>query len=126
MNIKDFESKSANTFERKWAKEFNEFIKSAESRKKELDKELKDIDYKRQECLHFLELEGQNAAVRARVTKILTESSKNRRLIKEEMSDIQSVIDKIHNPKKILNENANRSYSYSEDFLTEVFGKETE
>lgn len=120
--MNDFISKSKNIYDKKWCNQFNTFLTDLLKREKELNKELSRLDRKRQECLHFLELEGQNAAVRARVTKILTDTSKARRLVKEELHDIQGVKTRCGGTKKIK-ETVSREYSYSEEFIQEVFGK---
>ena len=121
MNAKNFESKSRNTFERQWAKEFNSLLHRILCRQGQLKKQLKEFDDKRQECLHFLELEHPNAAKRAKVVAYLTQISQNRRIVKEELHDIDSVLNKI-NGKKPIDEEVERSYNYSEDFLIAILG----
>ena len=71
--------------------------------------------------MHFLELEKPNAAIRAKVTKILTDLSQERRTVKEELADLQSVTSKMKT-LDLIKETADRGYQYSDEFLTEVFG----
>ena len=123
MNAKDFQTKSNNTFERPWAKKFNTLLKEVKARAKELSEQEKKLDKRREECLHFLELEKPNAAIRARVTKILTDLSQERRTVKEELADLQSVYSKIKG-NDLVAETVDRGYKYSDDFLAEVFGSE--
>lgn len=121
MNAKDFQTKSNNIFERQWAKKFNALLTEIKARAKELSEKEKKLDKRREECLHFLELEKPNAAIRAKVTKILTDLSQERRIVKEELSDLQSVYGKIKG-NDLITETVDRSYQYSDEFLTEVFG----
>ncbi len=121
MNAKDFQTKSNNIFERPWAKKFNALFKEIKARAKELSEKEKKLDKKREECLHFLELEKPNAAIRARVTKILTDLSQERRIVKEELADLQSITSKMKT-LDLIKETANRGYQYSDEFLTEIFG----
>lgn len=122
MNAKEFQTKSNNTFERQWAKKFNALADEMKARAKVLSERERILDKRREECLHFLELEKPNAAIRAKVTKILTDLSQERRQIKEELSDLQAVANKIKNIEKPIDETVDRGYQYSDDFLTEVFG----
>lgn len=122
MNAKEFQTKSNNTFERQWAKKFNALAAEMKARAKILSERERILDKRREECLHFLELEKPNAAIRAKVTKILTDLSQERRRIKEELSDLQAVANKVKNIEKPIDETVDRGYQYSDDFLTEVFG----
>ena len=122
MNAKEFQTKSNNTFVRQWAKKFNALADEMKARAKVLSERERILDKRREECLHFLELEKPNAAIRAKVTKILTDLSQERRQIKEELSDLQAVANKIKNIEKSIDETVDRGYQYSDDFLTEVFG----
>ena len=122
MNAKEFQTKSNNTFERQWAKKFNALADEMKARAKVLSERERVLDKRREECLHFLELEKPNAAIRAKVTKILTDLSQERRQIKEELSDLQAVANKIKNIEKSIDETVDRGYKYSDEFLTEVFG----
>lgn len=122
MNAKEFQTKSNNTFERQWAKKFNALADEMKARAKVLSERERILDKRREECLHFLELEKPNAAIRAKVTKILTDLSQERRQIKEELSDLQAVANKIKNIEKPIDETVDRGYKYSDEFLTEVFG----
>ena len=121
MNAKDFQTKSNNIFERQWAKKFNALLIEIKAKAKELSEKEKILDKKREECLHFLELEKPNAAIRAKVTKILTDLSQERRTVKEELADLQSVTSKMKT-LDLIKETADRGYQYSDEFLTEVFG----
>lgn len=121
MNAKDFQTKSNNIFERQWAKKFNALLTEIKAKAKELSEKEKILDKKREECLHFLELEKPNAAIRAKVTKILTDLSQERRTVKEELADLQSVTSKMKT-LDLIKETADRGYQYSDEFLTEVFG----
>lgn len=121
MNAKDFQTKSNNIFERQWAKKFNTLLTEIKAKAKELSEKEKILDKKREECLHFLELEKPNAAIRAKVTKILTDLSQERRIVKEELADLQSVTSKMKT-LDLIKETADRGYQYSDEFLTEVFG----
>ena len=121
MNAKEFQTKSNNTFERQWAKKFNALLSEMKARAKELSDREKKLDKRREECLHFLELEKPNAAIRAKVTKILTDLSQERRMVKEELADLQSVTSKMKT-LDLIKETADRGYQYSDEFLTEVFG----
>ena len=121
MNAKDFQTKSNNIFERQWAKKFNALLTEIKAKAKELSEKEKILDKKREECLHFLELEKPNAAIRAKVTKILTDLSQERRTVKEELADLQSVTSKMKT-LDLIKETVDRGYQYSDEFLTEVFG----
>ena len=58
---------------------------------------------------------------RAKTTKILIDTLKARREIKNEFMDIQTVFEAM---KNALKKEIEQGYTYSEDFLTEVFGEE--
>lgn len=121
MNAKEFQTKSNNTFERQWAKKFNTLLTEMKAKAKELSDKEKKLDKRREECLHFLELEKPNASIRAKVTKILTDLSQERRMIKEELADLQSVTSKMKT-LDLIKETVDRGYQYSDEFLIEVFG----
>lgn len=116
-------NKTENVIKRNWCERFNDLITEANERKKELNKKLSELEHKTQECLHFLELEHTNAPTRARVTKILTECRRERRKIKEELSDITAIFGKINNPNKKISITAKRSYTYSAEFISEIYGE---
>ena len=118
----EFESKSAKTYKRTWAKRYNEFLKEVSTKRNELIEKESKLDKQREECLHFLELEKPNAAIRAKVTKRLTMISEERRTIKNELSDIQCVYDRINGKK--LSESVDLSYNYSDEFLDDILGGE--
>lgn len=121
MNAKEFQTKSNNTFEREWAKRLNALVTEMKARTKTLAEREKILDKRREECLHFLELEKPNAAIRAKVTKLLTDLSQERRRVKEELADLHSVYSKIK-CNDLIKETVNRGYNYSDEFLTAVFG----
>lgn len=116
----EFESKSGATYDRTWSKRYNDFLKEVNTKRNELIKQESKLDKQREECLHFLELEKPNAAIRAKVTKRLTIISEERRIIKNELSDIQCVYDRINGKK--LSDSIDLSYNYSDEFLNDIFG----
>ena len=59
MSAKEFQTKSNNTFERQWVKKFNTLLTEMKARAKELSDKEKKLNKRREECLHFLELENQ-------------------------------------------------------------------
>ena len=117
----EFVSKSHNTYECKWRTEYNILRGKVIARYKELSELQKIYDKKVAECTHFLELEKPNAATHAKTTKILIDTLKARREIKNEFMDIQTVFEAM---KNALKKEIEQGYTYSEDFLTEVFGEE--
>jgi hypothetical protein len=125
MSARDFQTKSNKTYERAWAKELNVFLKRITDRQTELNKRQAEYDKKVQECLHFLELEHPNAAKRAQVVSYLVQISQNRRMVKEELADIHSVISKFKNTSPIQ-ETASRGYEYSQEFLVAILGEDGE
>lgn len=117
----EFVSKSHNIYECKWRTEYNVLRGKVIDRYKELSKIQAVYDKKIAECTHFLELEKPNAAIRAKVTKILVDTLKARREIKNEFLDIQTVFEAM---KNALKKEIKQDYTYSEEFLTELFGEE--
>lgn len=120
MNAKDFKSKSANVFTKEWCKQFNHLLRCAKCEQGRLNAKLSRLDKKRQECLHFLELESPNAATRAKVTALLVTISKDRREVKEKLNDVNAILSRMGT--KELDETVEKSYDYSEEFLTEILG----
>lgn len=118
-----FESKSANTFHRPWVQRLVDIQEEMKKRSHELSRLIVAYDHKSQECLHFLELEQPNAALQAKVARVLKETRQKRRQAKEELYDIQTALSHLKLGKKPKTE-VDRSYTYSEDFLKELFGEQ--
>ena len=118
-----FESKSGNTWERQWVQRLIDIQTEMKERSRELSRLIVAYDRKSQECLHFLELEQPNAALQAKVARVLKETRQARRRAKEELYDIQAALSHLKlgkNPKTEVD----RSYTYSEGFLKELFGEQ--
>lgn len=112
-----------NTVERNWCNKVNSILLEMRERKITLTNELKELEHKQQECLHFLELEKCSASLRAKTTKLLVDCRRKRRSVKEELADLDAALSKINKPNCDVKTTTKRSYTYSETFIKEIYGE---
>lgn len=99
---------------------YEAYVKEIKERRKRLLEELSLVDKKRADVLHFLELEKYDAVMMAKAAKKLKVLSQERRIIKEEISVVAHIYDKISKPipQKIYKPATER---YSTDVVNDLF-----
>lgn len=110
------------TVEKKYSKKFNAFIEKLLTDKKQQTEQLSYVDRQLSDCLHFLENEKANAATLAKVNKKIRELRQIRRQIKNDLIDIQNVLNKFKNTKK-MNETVECEYNYRTDILIDILSE---
>lgn len=110
------------TIEKKYSKKFNAFIEELLTDKMNRAKELSQVDKALSDCLHFLENERVNAAILAKVNKKIRELRQTRRQIKNDLTDINNVLNRFKNTKK-MNETTECEYAYRTDVLIDITNK---
>lgn len=110
------------TVEKNYSKKFNAFLDELLTDKVNWKKELSHVDKELTDCLHFLENEKVNAAVLAKVNKKIRELRQTRRQIKNDLTDIDNVLNKFKNTKK-MNETAECEYTYRTNVLIDIMNK---
>lgn len=101
---------------------YEAYVKEITERKNTLDEQLSLVDRKRADIMHLLELEKCDAITMVKAAKKLKEVSRERRVIKEELSVVHHIYDKIRSPipNKIYKPKEER---YSTDVVKELLGK---
>ena len=99
---------------------YEAYFQEIKERKKHLLGELSIVDQKRDDVLHFLELEKYDAIAMMKAAKKLKVLSKERRIIKEELSLIEHIYAKLSPPipNKIYKPATER---YSTDVVNDLF-----
>ena len=95
---------------------YNSYVENMYDKRRELISKLSKADKEQDDILHFLEFEKYNAATMMKVTKKLKEVRANRREIKNELSEIQTICDSIK-PCKQMEEK--KTYTYKSEILKE-------
>lgn len=96
--------------------DFNSYVDKMYKKQSELVSELSRVDKEQDDILHFLELEKYNAATMMMVVKKLKEVRVNRRIIKDELAEVQAVCSRI---KPCNQKNGERTYTYKTGILKE-------
>lgn len=99
---------------------YNEYHEKLWARKKELEKQISEMDSKQQDILHFLENEPCDAVTMVKVTKRLIALRKERRIIKNEWYDLEPVCRRLEN--KVKTKGPSTNYKYKTDIITECTG----
>lgn len=103
-----------------YIKEYNKYHTKMYAQKKELESQLREVDLKVEDILHFLENEKCNAATMAKITKMLKTLRSERRAIKNEWSDVNSICQKLNKPIAIKEKCT--FYRYRTNIITECTG----
>ena len=101
---------------------YEAYVNEIKTRKNALEDQLSLVDRKRTDVMHLLELEKCDAITMVKAAKKLKVLSQERRAIKEELSLMHHIYDKLKTPipKKIYKPEAER---YSTDVVKELLDK---
>ena len=110
------------TVEKKYAKRFNGFVAELLEEKERNQNLLSILDRKLSDCLHFLENEKANAATLSKINKKIRELRQERREVKNTLIDINNVLNRNKNTKK-MNEDYECEYEYSTEILMEILSE---
>ena len=105
-------------------KNYNKYHTAMFAQKKALEAQLREVDLKVCDILHFLENEKYNAATMAKITKTLKALRLERRAIKNEWNDVNTICQKIRKPIEMKEKCT--FYRYRTDIVTECTGIEVE
>ena len=95
-----------------------QFLYDLAQRRNELIHQLSASDIEQQDLLHFLEIERYDAVAMVKVAKQLKINRLNRRKIKVELEQLQSIKDIV--AKKKFEKFAEKSYEYKTDVLSNI------
>lgn len=95
-----------------------QFLYDLAQRRKELECQLSAYAVEEQDLLHFLENEIYDAVVMVKIAKQLKISRLNRRKVKVELEQLQSIHDTV--TKKKLKQFAEKHYEYRTDVLSNI------
>ena len=110
------------TVEKKYAKRFNGFVAELLEEKERNQNLLSILDRKLSDCLHFLENEKANAATLSKINKKIRELRQERREVKNTLIDINNVLNRFKNTKK-MNEVSECKYEYRTEILMEILSE---
>ena len=110
------------TVEKKYAKRFNGFVAELLEEKERNQNLLSILDRKLSDCLHFLENEKANAATLSKINKKIRELRQERREVKNTLIDINNVLNRFKNTKK-MNEVSECEYEYRTEILVEILSE---
>ena len=104
-----------------YIRDFNKYNRSLNERHNKLVQELSQVDLEQQDILHFLEFDSYDAVTMMKVTKKLREVRGKRRIIKDELSEVQSVLERIG--KAPLSHKTQSTYTYKTAVLSDISDK---
>ena len=104
-----------------YIEQFNKYVSDINAKYKELFEQLSKVDSEQDDILHFLELETYDAITMMKTTKKLKVVREKRRQIKNELSVIQKIHDKL-GCKNIKYVEPN-TYTFKTDVLREITDK---
>lgn len=110
------------TVEKTYSKKFNSFLEELLRDKEKYTSQLSIVDKQLTDCLHFLENEEVNEIILEKVAKIIMELRRVRRQIKNNLTDVNNVLNKFKNIKK-MNETAECEYQYRTDILLDIISE---
>lgn len=94
---------------------YNKFVNEINNKWDTLNTKLSEVDKKETDILHFIELEKYSAPTGAKILKLLKQVRQERRVIKDEWSDVDCVRKKLNN--QIPVKNVDRIYTYRTNVL---------
>ena len=110
------------TVEKTYSKKFNSFLEELLRDKEKYTSQLSIVDKQLTDCLHFLENEEVNEVVLVKVAKKIRELRQVRRRIKNNLTDVDNVLNKFKNTKR-MNETAECEYQYRTDILFDIISE---
>lgn len=110
------------TVEKSYSKKFNSFLEELLRDKEKYTSQLSIVDKQLTDCLHFLENEEVNEVVLVKVAKRIRELRQARRRIKNNLTDVDNVLNKFKNTKR-MNETAECEYQYRTDILFDIISE---
>ena len=110
------------TVEKSYSKKFNSFLEELLRDKEKYTSQLSIVDKQLTDCLHFLENEEVNEVVLVKVAKRIRELRQVRRRIKNNLTDVDNVLNKFKNTKR-MNETAECEYQYRTDILFDIISE---
>ena len=99
-----------------WVKDYNEFLDKVKKRKQTLNTQLSYSDLQIQDLLHYLEFNKCSAVTSAKITKKLKEIRIERRLVKAEYDELNSV-DMVSKKSKYVN---NKDYTFKTNIMDSI------
>ena len=103
-----------------YIKEYNDYVSKIEEKKKEICKLISQKDLEQQDILHYLEFEKCNAATSARLMKRLKSLRAERRAVKDDLDELNKVLDKIGH--KAIKDPKPKKYTYRTSIIKDIFG----
>ena len=100
-----------------WVKDYNEFLDKVKERKQTLNAQLSYSDLQIQDLLHYLEFNKCSAVTSAKITKKLKEIRIERRLVKAEYEELNSV-DMLAKKSKYVN---NKDYTFKTNIMDSIY-----
>lgn len=107
-----------------YREEYNKYRERLWARKRELEKQISEMDAKQQDILHILEFEKCDAVTMVKITKRLKTLRAERRVIKNEWIELDPVCHRLEN--KVKTKNEKHTYKYRTDIITECTGVTTQ
>ena len=100
--------------------EYNALRDSIIKRLEDLSKQLSNKDSELSDCHHYLEFNSCNAATMAKISSRMTTILRERRLIKDQMMEMQAIKDKVCGGKILKDSKAKREYSVRTHVLDDI------
>ena len=110
------------TVEKSYSKKFNSFLEELLRDKEKYTSQLSIVDKQLTDCLHFLENEEVNEIILEKVAKRIMELRRVRRQIKNNLTDVNNVLNKFKNTKR-MNETSECEYQYRTDILFDIISE---
>ena len=110
------------TVEKTYSKKFNSFLEELLRDKEQYTSQLSIVDKQLADCLHFLENEEVNEIILEKVAKRIMELRRVRRQIKNNLTDVNNVLNKFKSIKK-MNETEECEYQYRTDILLDIISE---
>lgn len=101
---------------KEWIEKYNNLLDTMEERMCELNNQLSNYDLQEQDVLHYIELKKCDAIMSAKIMKKLKEITANRRMVKEELISLQSIVTNKHKCKYKPNE----TYTFKTNVIVDL------
>lgn len=104
----------------------NRIVNDNKNKKEKLCNKLSNLDLRREDILHYIEFGSYNAVEGWKLIKALKETSKERRIVKDNLQVVDSILGLVNEIKldktiKRLNENS-KTYTYRTDIIYKTLG----
>lgn len=100
--------------------EYNALRESVIKRLEDLSKQLSIKDSELSDCHHYLEFHACNAVVMAKISSRMTMILRERRVIKDQMMEMQAIKDKVCGGKLLKDNKAGRDYAVRTHVLDDI------